>query len=120
WVRRARNGLTLGVIALVVVALALLSGLVSSLKASLERAGSPRNVIVLRKGASSDPPSSLPPEAYHALRFFEGVAAGADGEPVISPELVVQPFGVTRRGSRESAQGRGTEGPPFACHEGAG
>src|SRR4029453_3431344 len=40
-----------------------------------------------------------------------------DGEPVISPELVVQPFGVTRWGSRESAQVRGVEAPAFAVHE---
>ena len=54
WVRRSRAALTVFVIALVVLALALLSGLVTSLKASLAGAGSPRNLIVLRKGASSD------------------------------------------------------------------
>jgi putative ABC transport system permease protein len=113
WVRRARATLTVGVIALVVLALALLSSLVSSLKASLTGAGSPRNVIVLRKGATSDGASALPLEVYQALRFFEGVAVGTGGEPLVSPELVVQPFGTTRWGSRESAQVRGVEPPAF-------
>jgi putative ABC transport system permease protein len=117
WRRRSRSGLTVGVIALVVVALALLSGLVSSMKASLEGAGSPRNLIVLRKGASSDGASSLPLEVYQTVRFFDGIAQGDDGEPVASPELVVQPFGITRWGSRESAQVRGIEAAAFAVHD---
>jgi putative ABC transport system permease protein len=117
WVRRSRALLTVGVIGLVVLATSLLAGLVSSLQASLESAGSDRNLIVLRKGATSDGASALPLEAYQALRFFEGVAKGPDGEPLVSPELVVQPFGTTRRGGRESAQVRGVEAPAFALRD---
>jgi len=117
WVRRSRAVLTVGVIALVVLALALMSGLVSSMQASLESAGSPRNLIVLRKGATSDGASALPLEVYQALRFFEGVAHGADGEPLVSPELVVQPFATTRRGGRESAPVRGIEAAAFALRD---
>jgi ABC-type lipoprotein release transport system permease subunit len=117
WVRRARAALTVGVIALVVLSLALLSGLVTSLKRSLESAGSPRNLIVLRKGATSDGGSALPLEVYQALRFFDGVARGPDGEPLVSPELVVQPFATTREGGRESAQVRGVEAAAFALRD---
>jgi putative ABC transport system permease protein len=117
WVRRARAALTVGVIALVVLAVGLLSGLVSSMKASLAGAGSPRNLIVLRKGATSDGASALPLEVYQALRFFDGVARDAAGEPLVSPELVVQPFGTTRWGSRESAQVRGVEAPAFQLRD---
>jgi putative ABC transport system permease protein len=116
WVRRSRSGLTVLVIALVVVALGLLSGLVSSLKASTRGAGSPHNLIVLRKGATGDGASALPLEVYQTLRFFDGIAQQG-GEPLVSPELVAQPFGVTRRGSRESASVRGVEPPAFAVHE---
>jgi ABC-type lipoprotein release transport system permease subunit len=117
WVRRSRAALTVGVIALVVLALALLSGLVSSMKASLETAGSPRNLIVLRKGATSDGASALPLEVYQALRFFDGIATDEAGEPLVSPELVVQPYGFTRWGSRESAQVRGVEAAAFVLHD---
>ena len=117
WGRRSRNALTVGVIALVVLALGLLSGLVSSMKAGLESAGSPRNVIVLRKGASGDAASALPLEAVQALRFFEGVARDERGEPLASGELLVQPFAATRRGGRESAQVRGVEPAAFAVHD---
>jgi putative ABC transport system permease protein len=105
------------VIALVVLAVGLLSGLVSSMKASLASAGSPRNLIVLRKGASSDGASALPLEVYQALRFFDGVARGPDGEPLVSPELVVQPFATTRGGGRESAPVRGVEAHAFALRD---
>ena len=117
WVRRSRVALNVSVIALVVLALALLSGLVSSLKASLRSAGSPDNLIVLRKGATSDGASALPLEVYQALRFFDGIAHDAGGEPLVSPELVLQPFGVTRSGRRESAQVRGVEAPAFELRE---
>ena len=117
WVRRSRAALTVFVIALVVLAVALLSGLVTSLEASLAATGSQRNLIVLRKGASSDGASALPLEVYQALRFFDGVATGPGGEPLVSPELVVQPFATTRWGSRESAQVRGVEAPAFALRD---
>jgi putative ABC transport system permease protein len=106
-----------GVIALVVLALALLSGLVSSMKASLASAGSPENLIVLRKGATSDGASALPLEVYQALRFFDGVAHDAQDEPLVSPELMMQPYGTTRWGSRESAQVRGVEAAAFEVHD---
>jgi len=118
WVRRSRAALTVGVIALVVLAVGLLSGLVSSMQASLASSGSPRNLIVLRKGATSDGASALPLEVYQALRFFEGVARDANDEPLVSPELVVQPFATTRRGGRESAPVRGVEAAAFALRDG--
>ncbi len=118
WQRRSRSALTVGVIALVVVALGLLSGLASSLCGSVQGAGSPENLIVLRKGATSDGASALPLEVYQVVRFFDGIARGADGEPLVSPELLVQPFGATRRGTRESASVRGVEAAAFLVHDG--
>ena len=117
WERRSRSALTIAVIALVVLALGLLSGLVSSLKASLSGAGSPKNLIVLRKGASSDGASSLPLAAYQTIRYFDGIARGADGEPLVSPEFLVQPFSITREGERDSVLVRGVEPAAFLVHE---
>jgi len=117
WVRRARSSLTVAVIALVVLALGLLSGLVSSLKASLAGTGSEKNLIVLRKGATSDGSSSVPLAAYQTIRFFDGIALGAGGEPLVSPEFLVQPFSVTREGERDSVAVRGVEPAAFELHE---
>lgn len=115
--RRTRTLLTVGVIALVVVATTLFSGLVSSLQKTLVSTGHPRNLIVLRKGSTNDGSSSLPLEAFQSLRFFEGVARGSDGEPLASPELVVQPFFHRKDGGRENVLVRGVEGVALTVHD---
>jgi putative ABC transport system permease protein len=113
WERRSRSALTVAVIALVVVAVSLLSGLVTSLRESLAGAGSPANLIVLRKGAASDGASALPLEVFQTVRFFEGIARGANGEPLVSPEIVVFAAAQTRGGPSMGVQVRGVESAAF-------
>ena len=116
-VRRTRTLLTVSVIALVVVATTLFAGLVSSLKRTLVSTGDPRNLIVLRKGSTNDGSSAIPLEAYQAVRFFDGVARGTDGQPLASPELVIQPFFRTRDGGRENVLVRGVEPVSLRVHD---
>jgi ABC-type lipoprotein release transport system permease subunit len=115
--RRVRTALTLGVVAVVVLATTLLLSLVSSLRRTLVTTGEPGNLIVMRKGATNDGSSALPLEAYQALRYFEGIAKGPDGEPLASPELVVQPFFLRRDGGRENVLVRGVEPIALAVHD---
>jgi putative ABC transport system permease protein len=115
--RRVRTGLTVAVIALVVVATTLFGGLVSSLKHTLVATGSERNLIVLRKGSTNDGSSAIPLDAYQALRFFDGIARDARGEPLASPELVVQPFFRRPDGGRENVLVRGVEPVALAVHD---
>ena len=72
--RRLRTGLTVGVIALVVVATTLFLGLISSLQRTLRTTGDPRNLIVMRKGSSNDGSSQLQLQALQDIRFFDGIA----------------------------------------------
>jgi len=116
-VRRTRTALTVSVVALVVVATTLFGGLVSSLKRTFATSGNPRNLIVLRKGATNDGSSAVPLEAYQSLRFFEGVARDAQGQPLASAELVVQPFFHTPAGGRENVLVRGVEPVALAVHD---
>src|SRR5713101_4248447 len=90
--RPARSLMTAGVIALVVVACSLFLGLISSLKRTVVSSGNPMNLVVMRKGSDNDGASQLSLEAYQAIRFFDGIARDAQDQPLISPELVVQPF----------------------------
>jgi ABC-type lipoprotein release transport system permease subunit len=115
--RRLRTALTVAVIALVVIATTLFLGLVSSMRRTLATTGSPDNLIVLRKGSDNDGSSAVPLEAHQALRFFEGVAKSAAGEPLASPELVVQPFFRTENGGRENVLVRGVEPIALEVHE---
>jgi ABC-type lipoprotein release transport system permease subunit len=115
--RRVRTGLTVGVIALAVLATTLFGGLVSSMKRTLASTGDPRNLIVMRKGATNDGSSAVTLEAFQAIRFFEGVARDASGQPLASPELVVQPFFTTKSGdARENVLVRGVEAIALAVH----
>jgi ABC-type lipoprotein release transport system permease subunit len=106
-----------GVIALVVLATTLFLGLVSSLRRTLASTGHERNLIVLRKGSTNDGSSSLTLESFQAVRFFEGIAQDAGGQPLISPELVVQPFLRTRGGGRENVLVRGVEPVALQVHD---
>jgi len=115
--RRLRTALTVAVIALVVIATTLFLGLVSSMRRTLSTTGSPDNLIVLRKGSDNDGSSAVPLEAHQALRFFEGVGRNAAGEPLASPELVVQPFFRTESGGRENVLVRGVEPIALDVHE---
>jgi putative ABC transport system permease protein len=115
--RRARTLLTMSVIALVVIATTLFGSLISSLKHTLVSTGNPHNLIVLRKGSTNDGSSGLTLEAFQTVRFFEGVARGPDGQPLASPELVVQPFFHTEHGGRENVLVRGVENVALRVHD---
>ena len=116
--RRLRTGLTVAVIALVVVATTLFLGLLSSLQRTLRTTGDERNLIVMRKGSSNDGSSQLSLVALQDIRFFEGVARDAAGDPLVSPELIVQPFFLRKDGGRENVLVRGVEpGPALAVHD---
>lgn len=115
-VRRWTSAFSAGGIALVVAATLLLGALVGGLQRMLVATGEPDNLVVLRKGATNDGTSQVPREAALALRSLTGVARGTDGEVLASPELVNQPFLVTRTGSRENVLVRGVEPVAFRVH----
>ena len=114
--RRLRTGLTVGVIALVVLATTLFAGLVSSLERTLVSTGSERNLVVMRKGATNDGSSAVTLDAYQSVRYFEGIERDAADNPLVSPELVVQPFFKTKSG-RENVLVRGVEPIALAVHD---
>lgn len=115
--RPVRSLLTAAVIALVVVACTLFLGLISSLKQTLVSSGDPRNLVVLRKGSDNDGSSQVPIAAYHAVRFLDGIERDDQDRPLVSPELVVQPFFQTRDGGRENVLVRGVEEMALRVHD---
>ncbi len=107
--RKLRTSLTVGVIALVVIAVSLFLGLASSLRRTLVSTGEPENLLVMRKGSDNDGSSQLTLQSLQDIRFFEGIAKDAAGDPLISPEFVMQPFFRTKAGGRENVLVRGVE-----------
>lgn len=114
--RFSRSLMSVGVIALVVVACSLLLGLISSLKRTIVSTGDPMTIVVLRKGSGNDGSSQVGLDAYRDVRFFDGIARNAKDQPLVSPELVVQPFGYTVEGGRENVLLRGVEQIALEVH----
>jgi putative ABC transport system permease protein len=114
--RPTRSLMTASVIALVVVACTLFLGLISSLRRTLVSSGDPLNLVVMRKGSDNDGSSQLTLEAYQAIKYFDGIARDADDQPLVSPELVVQPFFRTHDGGRENVLVRGVEPMALQVH----
>jgi len=115
--RKLRTALTVGVVALVVIAVSLFLGLASSLRRTLVSTGDERNLLVMRKGSDNDGSSQLTLQSLQDIRFFEGIARGPSGEPLVSPEIVMQPFFYNKTGGRENVLVRGVELTALAVHE---
>jgi ABC-type lipoprotein release transport system permease subunit len=117
--RPGRSLVLMLVVALVVVACSLFLGLLSSLRRTVASTGDPMNLVVLRKGSDNDGSSQISRLAYDSVRYLEGIATGAQGERLVSPELVVQPFFWTKAGGRENVLVRGVEPVAFDVHSDA-
>jgi len=112
-----RTLLTVGVMALVVLAVTIMLSLVSGIRRTLVETGEPDNLIVMRKGATNDGGSMVPIDAYRAIQYFPGVAVDPETrEPLVSPEMVVQPFFYRAGGGRENVLVRGVRPVAFAVH----
>lgn len=107
------------VIGLVVVCCSLLLGLQASLDRSISVSSHPLNQIVLRRGAENDGTSQVSLEAYRWVVSLEGVALGDQGQPLVSPELVVQPYVYTVAGGRENVLVRGVKPVALKLRENA-
>jgi len=73
------------VVAVLIGALALAAGF----QAALVETGSPANAMVLRVGADGEISSSVTRDAAAILRALPDVAAGPDGRPLLSQDMVV-------------------------------
>lgn len=89
FVRKTTTALTVLVIAAVVGTFTWLLGFVVALNDSLAVAADPRKVIVMQRGSISETNSALPPEDYNKLMQISQIASEA-GQPLISPEMMVQ------------------------------
>ena len=78
----------LGVALVVGVFIATLA-LANGFKMALIRTGAPDNVLVIRKGADSELSSGISRDNAAIIAALPQVAAGSDGQPLVSPEVFV-------------------------------
>ena len=87
-VRKTTTLMTALGIALTVAVLLSILALVNGLRATLSSTGDPLQIVVLRKGSESEIVSNFLREQYQDLKFKPGIAAGKDGQPLASLEVL--------------------------------
>jgi putative ABC transport system permease protein len=87
-VRRTTTLMTALGIALTVAVLLAIMALVEGLRTSLAATGNPLQVLVLRKGSTSELTSNFNRSAYQDLKYKPGIAKTKSGEPMASLEMV--------------------------------
>jgi putative ABC transport system permease protein len=87
-VRKATTLMTAAGIAMTIAVLLAVLGLVSGLETAFRSTGDPLHVLVLRKGGNAELTSLLTPEQFQIVKNFPGIAAGTDGRPLASLEVV--------------------------------
>jgi len=87
-VRKTTTLMTALGIALTVAVLLAILAMVNGLRATLNTSADPLHVMVLRKGSDSEVVSNFTREQFQDLKFKPGIAAGRDGQPLASLEIV--------------------------------
>jgi len=88
-VRRTSTAMTILGIAAVVAVFIGLNALSRGLQEAFVSSGEPENVIVLRQGAQVETNSAITRQGLHIIRYLDGIALAENGEPMVSPEVVV-------------------------------
>ncbi|MGA2143983.1 MAG: ABC transporter permease [Bryobacteraceae bacterium] len=87
-VRKTTTVMTALGIALTVAVLLAILMMVHGLQATLASSGDPLNVLVVRHGSDSELVSNFRRTQFQDLKFKQGIAAGPDGQPLASLEVV--------------------------------
>lgn len=114
WVRSSTTALTIGGLALVSLILLAVLMLGNGLNRALIESGSPDNVLLLRKGATTEIASGIYRDQAHVVRTLAGIVQTSGQEPLAVPELVVL-ISLTKNGAETPANVvvRGTEPEAF-------
>jgi putative ABC transport system permease protein len=89
---KLRKGLTIMTalgIALTVTTAIFIMSLLAGLDKAFGSSGNPLNVLVLRKGSTSELTGPFPAEDFQTLKTLSGIAKDIHGEPLVSGEITV-------------------------------
>lgn len=87
FVRWRSTGATILCIALVVAVYVVIQSMAVGIEKSSGNTGDPRNLLVVRSGATAESTSIITPEQFRTIRYFGGIARGAGNVPLISSDL---------------------------------
>jgi putative ABC transport system permease protein len=87
-VRKTTTIMTALGIGLTVAVLSADMALVNGLRRAFQSTGDPRNVLILRKGGTSELSSAVTREGFQNVKFKPGIARNANNEPLASLEMI--------------------------------
>jgi putative ABC transport system permease protein len=100
--RRVSTALTILGIGVVNAVLVSMLALWNGVQHTTASSGSSANLIVLRDGAETELSSWFDREKFNIIRTIPGIAKRADGQPIVSPELVML-FKLPRKGDTKGS-----------------
>jgi len=116
-VRRVSTFMTGGGIALVVAVFVIVMAMVTGLDGAIQDSGSTDNMIVLRKGSTTETGSAFSLDQFDALKFLPQIKRDQGGQPLASPELPVQVLMQKIAGGRENIVLRGVTPVALKVHD---
>jgi putative ABC transport system permease protein len=87
-VRKTTTLMTATGIAMTVAVLLAVLGLVAGLQSAFATTGDPLHVLVMRQGGNAELTSVITQQQFQIIKAFPGIAAGSDGQPLASLEVV--------------------------------
>jgi putative ABC transport system permease protein len=115
--RRVSTAMTAGGIALVVAVFVIVMAMVAGFGGAIRDTGSADNMIVLRKGATTETDSAFNLNQFEALRYLPQIRRDASGQPLVSPEVPVQVLMTKIGGGRENVVLRGVLPVALRVHD---
>jgi len=89
FVRKVSTTMTVLSIGLVVAVFIALMALGSGIDKTFVSSGDRRNVLILRKSSQVEGNSAVTKAEYQIIRYLPGIESGSNGQPLISPEVIV-------------------------------
>jgi ABC-type lipoprotein release transport system permease subunit len=109
--------MTAGGIALVVAVFVIVMAMVAGIGAAITDSGTPDNLVVVRRGATTETYSLMTLDQFNALRYLPGIKRDAAGSPLASPELPVQTLLQRASGGSENVVFRGVLPVALEVHD---
>ncbi|HYL59444.1 MAG TPA: ABC transporter permease [Candidatus Acidoferrales bacterium] len=116
-VRRISTAMTGGGIALVVAVFVIVMALVAGLRSAISDTGSPDNIIVLRRGSTTETYSQIQLAQFDAMKFLPQIRREPNGDVDASPELPVQALMERIGGGRDNIVIRGVTPAALKVHD---
>jgi putative ABC transport system permease protein len=116
-VRRVSTAMTGAGIALVVAVFVMVLAMIAGIGAAITDTGTADNMVVIRRGATTETYSLMTLDQFNALKYLPGIRRDASGNPMASPELPVQTLLARTEGPADNIVFRGVLPVALEVHD---